>query len=138
MTSCLVAASAMISRMAERGMAAARREAGRAASSGAFVLDSSMTNQLFIPRIARLSDAFAVERDGEAKQLPAREIGQQKGMAAPFIKTRDIAAKKRAALILRQLEGRDRSCRIAPKRLAKRRVAHRIAAELVDGVDAHG
>src|SRR5947208_2582241 len=91
-----------------------------------------------VPCIARLADALAVERDGEAEQFPAREIGQQKGMASRFEEPCDIAGKQRAALIGRQVKRRDRACGVALERRTKREVAQGIAAELVDGVDAHG
>src|SRR5690242_18271856 len=86
-----------------------------------------------IPRVARLADAFAVDRRGEPEQIPARQVGEQERMAAVLEQPGDVAGEQRLAFVVSEIARRDGGGWISLDRVAERAVVQRVAADLVDG-----
>src|SRR6266851_7442212 len=85
-------------------------------------------NILAVGRLPQRADALAVDRRGEAEQLPADEIGEQERVRAALVKPGDVAREQRRSLLVGERQGRHRGGGIALERLAKRAVVERVAA----------
>jgi len=91
----------------------------------------------FSVRVAGALDALGIHGGCEAKQAPAREMGEQERMRAPFIEAADVAFEQRFALIVGEWPIRDGGGRVLLHGLPKGDIMKHAVAELVDLIRAH-